>query len=299
MLEHLFDEATDPKRIVVIGASGFVGGAIAALAENKGVETLRLGSADIDLLGEKASDELADLTRDDDVVVAASARAPVKSVDMLAENLRMVSAMCGAFGENGRSVSHVINISSDAVYGDQADALTEDAVKSPDSLHGVMHLAREIAFLSAIVAPLCIIRPTLIYGLNDPHNGYGPNRFCRLARNSDDIVLFGNGEEERDHVSIDDVAKIALATILQRSAGTINAASGHVISFRALSEAIRDASGGSSNIISAPRTGPMPHNGYRPISMDAFYSAFPLMSLTAPLTGVMEMAQAPAHTPDN
>ena len=30
---------------------------------------------------------------------------------------------------------------------------------------------------------LCIVRPTLVYGANDPHNGYGPNKFIRLAHN--------------------------------------------------------------------------------------------------------------------
>ena len=29
--------------------------------------------------------------------------------------------------------------------------------------------------------PVGILRPTLVYGANDPHNGYGPNRFRRLA----------------------------------------------------------------------------------------------------------------------
>ena len=29
---------------------------------------------------------------------------------------------------------------------------------------------------------LCFLRPTLIYGSKDPHNGYGPNRFMRQAK---------------------------------------------------------------------------------------------------------------------
>ena len=28
------------------------------------------------------------------------------------------------------------------------------------------------------------LRPTLVYGENDPHNGYGPNMFLRLAKNA-------------------------------------------------------------------------------------------------------------------
>ena len=83
-------------------------------------------------------------------------------------------------------VSHVINVSSDAVYGDEPAPLTEHAPAAPESLHGAMHLAREIAFRSEIPTPLAIVRPTLIYGASDPHNGYGPNRFRRQAARAEE-----------------------------------------------------------------------------------------------------------------
>ena len=44
-----------------------------------------------------------------------------------------------------------------------------------------MHLMRE-NMLKLLDVKLCIVRPTLIYGTNDPHNGYGPNQFIRLAQ---------------------------------------------------------------------------------------------------------------------
>ena len=109
------------------------------------------------------------------------------------------------------------------------------------SLHGVMHLAREIMFTSEVKAPLAILRPTLIYGAADPHNGYGPNRFWRLARSREPIRLFGKGEERRDHMSIDDVAELTTCVIYQRSAGALNIATGTGTSFR---EIARD---GASN----------------------------------------------------
>jgi nucleoside-diphosphate-sugar epimerase len=39
--------------------------------------------------------------------------------------------------------------------------------------------------------------------MGDPHNGYGPNRFRRLAAGGEEIVLFGEGEERRDHVQVE------------------------------------------------------------------------------------------------
>ncbi len=73
-----------------------------------------------------------------------------------------------------------------------------------------------------------MLRPTLIYGAADPHNGYGPNRFCRLAAAGEEIVLFGEGEERRDHVAVEDVAEIAFRVLMRRSRGVLNLATGDV-----------------------------------------------------------------------
>ena len=68
----------------------------------------------------------------------------------------------------------------------------------------MMHLKRENIF-KKIGKKLTIIRPTLVYGPNDPHNGYGPNKFIRDAKKGNCINLFGKGEERRDHIFINDL----------------------------------------------------------------------------------------------
>ena len=140
------------------------------------------------------------------MLVVVAARAPVKNPDMLVENMLIARAMARAAA--GADLAQVVNISSDAVYADAPDPLTERSCASPGSLHGAMHLAREMMLGAEVKAPLAHLRPTLIYGAGDPHNGYGPNRFRRLAAKGEDIVLFGEGEERRDHVHIDDVGEL-------------------------------------------------------------------------------------------
>jgi UDP-glucose 4-epimerase len=130
-------------------------------------------------------------------------------------------------------------------------------------------------FRSEVAAPLVMLRPTLIYGAGDPHNGYGPNRFRRLANKGEPIVLFGEGEEQRDHVLIDDVAEIAARVIYRRSSGVLNVATGVTTSFREIAQEVVKASGRSVPISSAPRSGPLPHNGYRPFDNAACRAAFP------------------------
>lgn len=278
MIRHLNPRDEKPPRVVVIGAAGFVGGAIAARLERDGVPVLHVTRQQVDLLAPNAASSLKDLFKKTDAVVAASARAPVKNADMLVENMVMARAMVRALQE--ASVAHVVNVSSDAVYADSDEALTENSCASPGSLHGAMHLAREVMFQSELQAPLAILRPSLLYGAADPHNGYGPNRFRRLAAKGKDIVLFGEGEERRDHVFIGDVAELAARVLYRRSTGVLNIATGEIHSFKCVAEMIVGMHGGKLEIRSAPRSGPMPHKGYRPFDIAACRAAFPDFKFT-------------------
>ncbi|HLN24540.1 MAG TPA: NAD-dependent epimerase/dehydratase family protein, partial [Patescibacteria group bacterium] len=165
MLHHLNVVPVAPSRVVVIGAGGFVGAAVAERLTQAGVPVLRLTRAEVGLLAPDAADRLAAHLRDGDSVVAAAAIAPCKTVAMLTDNAVLTLALVTALSRV--ALAHVVNIGSDAVFIDQTVPLTEDSPKAPDSLHGVMHLAREIAFHSTVTAPLAILRPTLIYGADD------------------------------------------------------------------------------------------------------------------------------------
>jgi nucleoside-diphosphate-sugar epimerase len=272
MLEHLNPKPARPARVVVAGAAGFVGNAVATRLEREGVATVRLTRREVDLTAADAAEKLAALLRPSDAFVAVAARVPCKSADTLLENLAMAHAMARALSQI--PPTHVVNISSDAVYADSDEPLTETSCASPATLHGAMHLTREV-LMSELKAPLANLRPSLLYGAADPHNGYGPNRFRRLAAKGEDIALFGEGEERRDHVFIDDVAEIVGRVLYRRSRGTLNIASGVVHSFRAIAEKVVALSGRRVVIRGTLRSGPMPHNGYRPFDIAECRKAFP------------------------
>ena len=120
----------------------------------------------------------------------------------------------------------------------------------------------------------CIVRPTLIYGNRDPHNGYGPNRFFRLAKKNENIPIFGKGEELRDHVWIEDVAEIICRIMINRSVGIINIATGSVMSFSSIAKKIIQYTKSSSGIKNIKRNGPMPHNGYRAFNINCCRKTF-------------------------
>jgi UDP-glucose 4-epimerase len=289
MLNHLDPVPRSPKRVVVIGSAGFVGGALLTRLMQAHVPVLPIDRATVDLLRIDAADALAGLLRPSDAVVAVAAIAPVKNTGMLADNMRLVATIAAALGKVG--VAHVVNISSDAVYADGPLPLTESSPMAPTSLHGAMHLARELAFVAEAGAPLANLRPTLIYGASDPHNGYGPNRFRRVAEEGNDIVLFGEGEERRDHVYVDDVAELIFKVLQHKSVGALNIATGEVTSFLEIARTIAALSGKEIAVKQRPRVGPMPHNGYRPFDIAACRRAFPEFRHT-PLRDGLEKASA-------
>jgi nucleoside-diphosphate-sugar epimerase len=260
VLEHLNPVRKAPSRVVIIGAGGFVGGAIGdQLAADK-VPMLALTRKELDLLKPQASATLQRLLRADDSVVFVSALAPTRNNAMLIDNLRMAEAVCAAL--SAQPVAQLVYISSDAVYADDANPVMERSCQQPSSLHGAMHLAREIMLRATLKLPLAILRPTLIYGAKDPHNGYGPNRFRRLAAKGETITLFGEGEEKRDHVHVHDVAALVSAVLQHRSIGALNIATGRSASFREVAGMIAALSSRSVEIRGTPRQNPITHRHF-------------------------------------
>lgn len=273
MLNHLQNPPTPPSRVVILGSAGFVASAISRRLETSGNVLLALPRTMLDLSHPGSSKLLAELLLPDDSLLFVAANAPVKNEAMLVDNLQMGANVCRAL--RASPVKHVVYISSDAVYADSVQPLTEKSCAQPSSLHGAMHLAREIMLANCHGGPLCILRPTLIYGVNDPHNGYGPNRFCRLAASGEDIVLFGNGEERRDHVWVENVAEIAVRILEHQSSGTLNVATGEAWSFCEVAEQVARLALKAILIRGSIRVGPIPHNGLRIFDAGATYMAMP------------------------
>lgn len=284
MLEHLNAQPVKPARVVIIGAGGFVGGAIRKRLEAERVATLPLTRRELDLLQDNAGQKLRAMLRPDDSVVMVSALAPAKTVPQLMQNLKMVEAVCAALA--AAAVSHVVYVSSDAVYADDANPVTENSYRAPSTLHGMMHAARELMLQSAIAAPFAMLRPTLIYGAADPHNGYGPNRFRRQAAKGEPITIFGDGEEQRDHVLVEDVAALAALILVHRSRGALNAATGVATSFHDIAHMMAKQFENRVAVQSVPRPGPRPHLPHRFFDITNCLKAFPGFQYTALAEGL-------------
>jgi UDP-glucose 4-epimerase len=276
MLTHLNAAPIKPGRVIIVGAGGFVGSAIRKKLESDHVKLLALTRRELDLLSAGAAESLAQVLQPSDSLVMVSAIAPVKTVPILMQNLRMAEAVCNALA--AMPVAHVVYISSDAVYSDDANPVTESSYCAPSTLHGMMHAARELMLKSATAAPVAVLRPTLIFGAADPHSGYGPNRFRRQADTGEPISIFGEGEERRDHILIDDVAALAVLMLMHKSSGALNAVTGISTSFHDIAQSVARLHSGT--VKSVPRPGPRPHLLHRFFDITNCYKAFPDFTFT-------------------
>ncbi len=272
MLEHLQLKPTVPPRTVVIGSGGFVGGAILRELADRAMPALGLTRKEADLLAPGGGNAIAGHLKPGDSVVFVSAIAPAKTVTQLMDNLRMAETACRAFATV--MPGHLLYISSDAIYADDANPVTESSHAAPTTTHGMMHAARELMFKTAVTCPFAALRPTLIYGARDPHSGYGPNRFRRQAAKGEPISIFGEGEERRDHVLVDDVARLAALILLHKSYGALNAVTGVSTAFHDIAGMVAAQSPGGK-VVLLPRPGPRAHLLHRFFDITGCLKAFP------------------------
>ena len=254
-----------PKRVVILGSSGIISINLQEEMKKRSINTLTIGRSTINLKNHNARKLLNRKIKNGDTIVFIAAEAPVKNFKMLINNLKICNNVCNSL--QNKKIFHLVYISSDAVYADIKEKITENSKTLPLSLHGLMHLTRESILRSKFNKILCILRPTLIYGIGDNHNGYGPNRFINLALKNKPISIFGKGEERRDHIFIEDLVNIIVKCIEKKGLGILNLASGKVYSFKYIAELIINFSKSKSELIKIKRVGPMPHNGYRPFDI--------------------------------
>ena len=278
-VRHRHASPVDPARVVVLGATGFLGADLMRTLRDAGVPVVGLGSRDMDLGAAGAAERLHDLLRPEDSLVFASALTPDRGRDVgtFMQNVRMAEQVTAALAKS--PCAHVVYVSSDAVYDDTDAAIVEATCASPSTLYGAMHFVRErmLAHVAGKDMPFLIIRPSLLYGPGDTHGAYGPNRFVRSAERDAVIALFGAGEELRDHVWVRDMSRLIALALRHRSEGVLNGATGQSVSFRDVAQVVMARVSRPVKIDERPRSGPIIH---RQFDVSVSRAAFPAFRYT-------------------
>jgi UDP-glucose 4-epimerase len=272
MLTHKRQSAAAPARLVVLGSAGFLGQTLLRLAAEAAIPTLPVSRAVLDLAADGAAGKLAELIRPQDAVVVLAAITPDRGrgTAPFIANIKIADAVAEAVATV--VPDHVVYLSSDAIYPFIEGLVSEDTPAAPTDLYGTMHLAREIMFRSIAKTPVAILRSTMLYGADDTHNSYGPNRLRRMAQKDRRIVLFGQGEEMRDYVAVEDAARLILEVVRHRSEGLLNIACGRSVSYADLAKQIAGCFDSPIEIAGGQRQTPITH---RHFSITSLVRAFP------------------------
>ena len=154
---------------------------------------------------------------------------PDKGVNVrtMAANIAMASNVAEYVEQH--PVGQFVFLSSDAVYDFGDKPVSEDTQADLPNLYAVAKYAGERALQSVADSkgfPLLIVRPTGIYGPGDTHGSYGPNRFVRTIVQAGKVSIFGEGEELRDDVYLDDVVGLIVGLAAGGHTGVFNIVTG-------------------------------------------------------------------------
>lgn len=255
-----------PRKVIVLGHTGTLGRPLYEHFQRDGAsQTFGFSSQTMDLLRPESLAPLGNLVDEATILFVASAITPEKgqTVDTLMANISMV-ANVARFLE-AHTVGKVVYVSSDAVYGFDYNPVTEDTPVSLESYYAIAKYTGERILRCVAEAkglPLLILRLPGIFGPGDRHSAYGPNRFARTLASEKTIRLFGNGEEQRDHLYVGDAVRLLAALAPSDAAGVVNVASGQSRSFMDVVEAIRRLVPHEFEVVTVPRKSPVTHRSY-------------------------------------
>ena len=122
--------------------------------------------------------------------------------------------------------------------------------------------------------PIVLLRSTQISSPDDTHDAYGPNRFRRTMLEERKITLFGNGEETRDHIMVQDVAQIIYLCLLHRSQGLLNVATGRSLTFSEIANIVASHHTPLPTIDCMPREVELTHRSFDPSLLKQMFPEF-------------------------
>ncbi|HEX4994108.1 MAG TPA: NAD(P)-dependent oxidoreductase, partial [Methylomirabilota bacterium] len=254
-----------PARVVLLGASGHIGRALTARLGREGIPVIPHTSKTLDLTRFEALGALDGALGPDTALVFASALTPDRgqTPETFLANVAMAANLAKYLP--GHAPGLCVYVSSDAVYGFDVNPVTESTPVSPGGYYALGKYSGERVMEYAARAggfPLLTLRVTGVYGPGDPHGGYGPNAFARTLARDRGLRIFGQGEEERDHLYVDDVAGILAGLIRARATGLLNVATGESRSFADVVKVIRRLAPYEVTVTSAPRGGAVTHRRF-------------------------------------
>jgi len=240
-------KSLEGMKVLVTGASGFLGSVIAADLQACGADVVPLagpksgrqpahaGVPGVDLSNMADLQKLDALGRFDAVVhCAAVLPGDMGEAGVLLENQKMTHNLL-EWVIRARA-GHFVLASTCRIYGAKSSACSEDAPLCPPDLYAVGKVACEL-MSSAMLAPhaiaCCSLRVSAPYGPRAKAKTV-IHRFLHDAAASRPLVLNGTGSRSQDFVFESDVADAFRQAIAARATGSYNLSGNQAVSSREL-----------------------------------------------------------------
>jgi UDP-glucose 4-epimerase len=230
--------------VLLLGGAGFIGTALA--------RRLQLEKIPVDVVVRGNETSLADLLPRCGTVVhlasgttpGSSARHPELEAGNMALTLHLLQQL------QTQPQTHLIFFSSGGtVYGNPAIfPVTEDSPLAPLSYHGAGKAAQEVLCrtLGTLGHAVTVLRPSNAYGPGQTlRHGFGLVRtLLAHAQAGTTLEIWGDGENVRDYIYIDDVVEATLRLIhLPQDCGTYNLGSGEGQSINQVKDVVEQVCG--------------------------------------------------------
>ena len=280
------------SRVLVTGAAGFIGShtaeqLLAAGHTVCGADNFRTGRAEnlaaaarhprftfheLDVADAPAFDALAAGFSPEAIVHLAALVSVPESIADPALNYRLNLHATHIVAEAARKhgARRIVFASSAAVYGDAAETPTaESAAKNPISPYGAAKLASEIVLLGHAGAFALTVRSQRYFNVygprQDPRSPYSGviSIFCQKLGAVEAPVIFGDGGQTRDFISVHDVARanVLAATRRDVQSGPANICTGKGASLNELVAILRRQFPGAPGPVHGPaRDGDIRHS---------------------------------------
>lgn len=262
------------QRVLVTGGSGFVGRSVVAELHRHGVDVVVAdrepfpGDGVTLVRGDLTDPAVRDraVTPDlDGIVHLAAITSVLRSAEQPQETFTSNVAMTQGLLElaRERGVAPFILASTNAVVGNVGTAtITEDSPLHPLTPYGATKAACEMllsGYAGAYGMSTCALRFTNIYGPGMAAKDSFVPRLMRAALAGAGVQVYGDGQQARDLVHVEDVATAVVTAWQRRFTGTAIIGAARSVTVLDLIEAARTATGAALPAEHVPaKTGEMP-----------------------------------------
>ena len=246
------------QHVVVTGGAGFIGSGVVEMLVRAGADVTVADLRQVDRDDVRAvTGDLRDAAVREEAVTPGTTAivhlAALTSVlrskeapdEVYATNVAMTQGLLEVARE--REVPRLLFTSTNAVTGDVGrQTIQEDLALAPLTPYGATKAAAEMllsAYAGSFGMRTCALRLTNVYGPGMHHKDSFVPRLMRAARDGGGVEVYGDGEQVRDLVHLDDVCA-GLRTVWEADAtGPVIIGSGRSVSVNDLVAAAREVTG--------------------------------------------------------